>query len=650
MSEPARSVPDPALALALLDASRDILLLVAPDSLEIVAANATALRELGYAREALIGRPITDIECALSDVFFWEEVRQGGSAELIDAEGLHQRANGEMLITLKSVRRLPGVPGWITVCVQPQGARKQAEESLARTASQLRATLEATADGILVLDRQGRIANMNRRFSQLWQLPDELLLSHEDGRLLAWLGGSIAPGEDASNLFTRTPPDTDGDTFDAMALRDGRIFECTSRPARHGEQIIGRVYCFTDITHRYRSEQELIAARDTANAANRAKSDFLAMMSHEIRTPMNGIIGMAQLLAATPLNAEQEDYVRTMRSSGEALLAIIKDILDYSKIEARKLSLEHAPFGLGPQLAELQQPFAPLAQEKNLDFQCHLDPAIPPTLAGDSTRLRQILVNLVGNAFKFTTHGSISVSLEQGEREGERVQLRARVRDTGIGIPADKQAHIFTPFEQADMSTTRRFGGTGLGLSICRMLCGLMQGEIGVISQLGKGSEFWFTVWLDIAAPAAPPAMPDAPDSQIPPESRLLIVEDNNVNTLVLSRLLAKLGAQHVDSAANGELALERCSAQHYDLIFMDTHMPVLDGLSATRALRTRGVQARIVGVSADAMRDDRTLALASGMDDYITKPVSLDTLQRVLKDWLAPAALDETLRQGQAG
>ena len=628
------SAPSPEAVL--LDASSEILLLVEPASLAIIAANAAALQLLGYRREELIGRPITDIECALTDVFFWEEVRQGGNAELLDAEGLHQRADGEMLATLKSVRRMPEPPGWLSVRAQPIDERKQAEENLALTTSQLRATLEATADGILVLDRQGRISNMNRHFSRLWQLPDELLLRHEDQRLLAHITRQISPQSDAQNLFRRNPPDADGDAFDTLPLSDGRFFECKSRPARHGEQIIGRVYCFTDITRRHNSELELIAARDTANAASRAKSDFLAMMSHEIRTPMNGIIGMAQLLATTGLSEEQQDYVRTMRSSGEALLAIINDILDYSKIEARKLSLERAPFCLRVLIEELQQLFAPQASDKHIDFRCQIAPELPHTVCGDAVRLRQILVNLIGNAFKFTTRGSISVDLRLQAQQGERLQLAVSVRDSGIGIPADKQHNIFTPFEQADMSTTRRFGGTGLGLSICRMLCELMEGEIGVRSEPGQGAEFWFTVWLDAAPAVAAPTVAAHAALQIPPDAKLLIVEDNSVNTLVLSRLLAKLGAVQVDTAANGEIALDRCAANNYQLIFMDTHMPVLDGLSATRELRARGVRSRIVGVSADAMRDDQAQALASGMDDYITKPVSLDTLRRVMEDWLA--------------
>ncbi len=626
----------------LLDACSEILLLVAPDSLEIVAANAAALRELGYSREALVGRPVTDIECALSDVFFWEEVRNGGSAELNDAEGLHQRADGEMLATLKSVSRVPGEPGWIVVRARSIADQKRAEEELALMTSQLRATLEATADGILVLDRKKRITNMNRRFSKMWQLPDELLLRHEDGRLLDYMLGRIAQTDLHTKHLTELAADETRETFDTVPLLDGRIFECKSRPARHGEQVIGRVYCFTDVTQRHRAEQELIAARDAATAASRAKGEFLAMMSHEIRTPMNGIIGMAQLLETTPLNAEQGDYVRTMRSSGDALLAIINDILDYSKIEARKLELESTGFRLDRMLDDLSRLFLLQAREKGLAFESRIDGAVSNALTGDPVRVRQILLNLIGNAMKFTAQGSVKVTVREVARANSRCRLRFSVSDTGIGIPADKQAHIFTPFEQADMSTTRRFGGTGLGLSICRMLCELMEGEIGLNSQEGTGSEFWFEIWLgQAAAELDAPSLPDTPALAVPASARVLIVEDNLVNVMVLSKLLGKLGARELVTARDGLECLACCEQSAFDLILMDTHMPKMDGLSATRELRARGVQAHIVGCSADAMASDHAAALEAGMDDYLTKPIALEALRQTLERWLAtpPAA-----------
>ncbi|MDP5238599.1 ATP-binding protein [Uliginosibacterium sp. 31-16] len=625
--------------IALLAAASEILLLVDPGSLEIRAANPAALQLLGYPQDDLIGKPITDIECALSDVFFWEEVRNGGNPELIDAEGMYQCADGEMLATSKSVFRESGGPGWIVIRARSIVHQKQAEEELAMMTSQLRATLEATADGIMVRDRHGQISNMNRRFSQMWRIPDDLLLRHEDKRLIHFIVNQLADPVWYAKRINEVGTDEDGEAFDTLALADGRMFECKSRPARHGEQIIGRVYCFTDVTQRHIAQQDLIAARDAATAASRAKGEFLAMMSHEIRTPMNGIIGMAQLLETTVLDAEQRDYVSTMRSSGEALLAIINDILDYSKIEARKLELERTRFRIGDLLGDLGRLFAIQMRSKNLDYQCEIAPGTPDCLLGDPVRLRQILVNLIGNAFKFTEQGCIRVSVREVSRQEAQVRLRFAVHDSGIGIPPDKQAHIFTPFEQADMSTTRRFGGTGLGLSICRMLCELMGGQIGVRSEVGQGAEFWFEICMEQAEMQSESAAPATEhDVLVPAHARILVVEDNTINIMVLNNLLKKLGAQHITTARNGLEALAACRTAVYDVIFMDTHMPEMDGLCATRELRREGLATRIVGVSADAMSDDRNVALASGMNDYITKPVSLDALRRAVDAWLLSA------------
>lgn len=619
----------------LLSEAAEILLLVDAATLDIRAASPAALSELGYTPESLLGRAITDIECALSDVFFWEDVRQGGNPSVGWIEGAYQRADGSMLAVRKRVRRVEDGGSWLVVSAHSIEGEKRAEEELAHMTSQLRATLEATVDGILLLDRHGRIANMNRRFAELWRVPQDILIQHEDRLLKQFLISRLVPDDPFAEHLSQIASDSGSENFNTLHLADGRVFECKSRPARHAEQIIGRVFSFTDVTERHAAEQALIAARDAATAASRAKGEFLAMMSHEIRTPMNGILGMTQLLIDTPLNPEQTEYVRTMRSSSEALLGIINDILDYSKIEARKLELECVGFNLPTMLDDIGKLFRVRTREQGLNYDSLIGSGVPAELMGDPVRLRQILVNLVGNAIKFTERGNIEVTVREVGREGDRVRLRFGVRDSGIGIPADKLEHIFTPFEQADMSTTRRFGGTGLGLSICRMLTELMGGEIGVDSEAGRGSEFWFCVPLKMAQDSQGAAVAAGEANvQLAPQTRVLVVEDNPVNLMVITRLLTKLGVTAPSTAKTGLEALAAHEQASFDLILMDTRMPEMDGLTATRRLREQGVATYIIGVSADASLNDRSGALATGMNDYLTKPVSLEALSRALKLW----------------
>jgi PAS domain S-box-containing protein len=630
-------------------ASEEILLLLDTPTLRILAANPAACCQLGRPMEALVGLEIGEIECALADVFFWEEIRSNGLHELHVIEGLYRRADDSLFQARKTIT--PCEQGILVRAINVEH-QKRAEDELAQLTSRLQATLEATADGILVLDLQGRILNLNRRLARLWEIPETLLSERRDRDVLQHMACQTQtptrlPTLLAEHLCNRV------DSFETVPLADGRTFEISARPALRDENVIGRVFCMTDVTERQRAEQALIAARDAANAANRAKSDFLAMMSHEIRTPMNGIIGMAQLLELTEHTPEQQEYIATIRSSGEALLGIINDILDYSKIEARKLNLEHIGFDLRQLVDDLKHLFQPRADEKSLGFQLQVETTLPRVLVGDPTRLRQILVNLLSNAFKFTGQGSVRLNLGLENRQGGRIRLRGEVRDTGIGIPPHKRRSIFTPFEQADMSTTRRYGGTGLGLAICHLLCQMMQGNIGVESEEGHGTCFWFVVELESGVAEAP--REKSPDRLIlRQDTRILVVEDNPINRTVLARLLERFGARTPDFAVDGQEAVERCTGEgsttssggmEYDLVFMDARMPRLDGLEATRRLRASGYPAYIIGVSADAMHEERQDALNAGMDDYLVKPVAREALATAIEHWRARIS-DSTLTE----
>ena len=412
--------------------------------------------------------------------------------------------------------------------------------------------------------------------------------------------------------------------------------------------------------------RESAVLTEAAEAANRAKSEFLANMSHEIRTPMNGVIGMTHLMLDTPLTATQRGYIETIRSSGQALLIIINDILDFSKIEAGKMELENAEFDLRSVLHESMELVAASAAEKHLHISLDASEDVPLRAIGDSGRLRQVLLNLLSNAVKFTERGSVRLAVSRQATQDNAIMVRFTVRDTGIGLSPEQQAKLFQAFAQADRSTTRRFGGTGLGLSIAKRLVELMDGTIGVFSQIGEGTTFWFNIRLRPATPPLAGALRGSdvltPDDNAAlrnlftgRQARVLVADDNNINQRVAVGMLKSMGLRS-DAVANGAEALEALIAIPYDLVLMDVQMPLMDGLEATRRIRDAessaagGLSAHtlvlggsqlenyrlpIIALTAGTLRDDREKCLLAGMDDFISKPVMPQALAQVLTKWL---------------
>jgi PAS domain S-box-containing protein len=402
-----------------------------------------------------------------------------------------------------------------------------------------------------------------------------------------------------------------------------------------------------DIGDRQAALRRLAEEKAAADQANQTKSEFLATMSHEIRTPMNGVLGMVDLLLNTMLDDRQRDCAMTIRDSGTALLNIINDILDLSKMEAGKLELENEPFDPYLVIESIPQLLAPRAREKALALSTSIRRAGSSMIRGDAGRLRQILMNLVGNAIKFTHEGSVEIRADFEEIGDGRVAMKFAVRDTGIGIPKEAQRRLFSRFTQADAKTSRLFGGTGLGLSICKQICDLMGAEIGVESAESRGSTFWIKAEFDTAAedtgvragPAAerPEIVPPEPNEAADTEPRglkILLAEDNLINQKVALAML-KSGGHAVDIAENGRQAVDAVESGDYDVVLMDIHMPEMDGVAATKAIRELAdpdkASITIIALTANAMAGSRETYLAAGMNEYVSKPIDVSLLNKVL-------------------
>jgi len=641
---------------AITDSAHDAILMLDPRG-AITYWNPAAESILGYRAEEAIGKNLHKLlvperYLEAHRAAFPEFVRTGrGNAVGKTLELAARRKDGcEIAVDLSlSAVRLNGE--WCAVGIlRDITGRKGAETALAEEVLRRFILFEQSKDGIVVLGLDGRLLESNRSFA------DMLGRTQEEMRdLYVWDWDAQWTRQELLSRLTgicSAPV-----TFETRHRRkDGSIYD--AEVSASATNIGGRtyVYCMLrDVTDRKAAAVALREEKDRAEAATGAKSEFLANMSHEIRTPMNGVIGMIGLLLDTELNEEQRRYAGMVRASGESLLEIIGDILDFSKIEAGKLDLETLDFDLQRLLDDFAATLAVRAHQKGLELFCSVEPAVPMLLRGDPGRLRQILANLAGNAVKFTRHGEVAVRVSLEEQRETECRLRFSVRDTGIGIAEDKIGVLFAKFSQVDASTTRIYGGAGLGLAISKQLAEKMGGEIGVRSEAGKGSEFWFTARLGeqpkgARTEARPPAEPQAPETPYwfaGRQARILVAEDDLTNRQVAVGILKQFGLG-ADTAADGTEAVKALESIPYDLVLMDVQMPVMGGFEAARRIRNLQLSVRncaipIVAMTADAMPGARERCLAAGMNDYVSKPVSPPALAEVLDRWLPARNPDES-------
>jgi PAS domain S-box-containing protein len=606
---------------------------------EYVRVNSALCRLLGRSESDLLGHRDqeftfpddrqTDIDAA------WRILR--GEISVWQTEKRFVRPDGRIVWAIANMTFLRDEDGnpisWVGQ-FQDISARKRDEKALEEAMSLLAATIDATADGLLVVDPAGRIRSYNHCFAEMWRLPESLLLAGDDGTLLASVLSQVIDPEAFLAKVEALYQEPEAESDDIIEFLDGRVFERTSKPQRVGGRVVGRVWSFHDATERRRLEADVATALTQAREASRLKSAFLATMSHEIRTPMNGVLGLAELLLDTTLDATQRSQLMALRESGQTLMALINDILDFSKIEAGKLDLEHVEFDLPGAVGSVARIISSQAHDKGLVLRLKLAPDVPATVSGDSLRLRQVLLNLASNAIKFTDAGGVTISVNT-RRDG---RLRFSVADTGIGIDPAVRHILLDPFSQADSSTTRRFGGTGLGLAICAQLVELMGGTLEFDSLVGAGSTFWFDVPLRAsdrsqAPPAAEPVPAPAAFAGSFAGTRVLLADDTGINRVVGVAMLERLGCV-VDVVTNGAEAVEAVGRNRYDAVLMDCLMPVMDGYEATTRIR-RGEagpdRTRIIALTASAMVGDREKCLAAGMDDYLSKPLDQSALAGAL-------------------
>lgn len=605
-------------------------------------ANAAYCRLTGFSESEVHGKYPTDLQSNRDELIMgwnrqlnedlWRSVSQ---KQLWQGQFVCRKKSGETYLDATRVTPVLREDGSVTGYLY----LKQDVTVEVRGQSLLRATLESTRDGILVIDSDRRVTMFNQRFLELWRIPPELAESRDDEKLLGHILDQLSDPQQFISKVLELYQTPEKSSQDLIYFKDGRVFDRHSLPQWIDSEAVGRVWSFADISEQYHSRQTLEQAKAEAELANLAKSQFLANMSHEIRTPMNAVLGLAQIGVRENSGRQTGKTCGMILEAGQHLLGVINDILDFSKIEAGKMTLERKSFRLAAEVERVLGLIGERAHTKGLKLDVTFDAVAPaPTFVlGDSLRIGQVLLNLLANAIKFTEHGTVSLTITHAG-----TQTLFRIADTGTGMTGEQLARLFIPFEQADKSTTRKYGGSGLGLAISRQLALLMGGDISVTSTPDSGSVFTLYLPLPVAEPPSVEVPVGALATGGPQLTglRILAAEDVELNRLVLENMMVHQGAR-ITFAHDGQqavAAVQAAGANAFDVVLMDVQMPVMDGYAATRNIHAQMPSLPVIGLTAHALTEERDRCLAAGMVAHVTKPFLVEQLVTTILEATATA------------